>query len=169
MKRWKKIFVLLIIIFIGIQFFRPEKNQATQVLPTDISKVYGTPEDVQTILSKACNDCHSNHSVYPWYFNIQPVAWWMTNHINDGKNNINFSEFGSYRIAKQYKRMQDCINEVKHGDMPLNSYTWIHKNAILTDQEKQKIYDWCTAIRDSIKAKYPADSLKMPERKQEED
>ena len=165
MKRWKKIVLLLIVLFIGIQFIRPEKNQSNQVLASDISRVYGTPQDVQTILNKACNDCHSNYSEYPWYFNIQPVAWWMNHHIDEGKNHLNFSEFGSYRIAKQYHRMKDCIDQIKQGDMPLDSYTWIHKNAILTATEKQTLYNWCNSIRDTLQARYPADSLKMPDRK----
>jgi hypothetical protein len=72
---------------------------------------------------------------------------------------MNFNEFDGYRIAKQYKKLEECIKEVKEGDMPLSSYTIIHKDAILTDAEKQTLFNWCEVIRDSIKARYPADSL----------
>jgi hypothetical protein len=78
---------------------------------------------------------------------------------------MNFNEFNSYRIARQYKKMEECMKEVKDGEMPLESYTLIHKEAILTDAEKQKLYDWCTLVRDSIKARYPADSLVLPKKK----
>ncbi len=159
MKFFKKILWLLVIVLIVIQFIRPEKNQSSQILPTDIAKVYTVPDDVHTILAKACYDCHSNNTVYPWYFNIQPVAWWMNNHIEDAKWSVNFSDFGSYPIRWQYKKLESTIKEVKQGDMPLDSYTWIHKNAILTADEKQKIQHWAQTIRDTIKAKYPADSL----------
>ncbi|HVX50267.1 MAG TPA: heme-binding domain-containing protein [Chitinophagaceae bacterium] len=165
MKTWKKILLALVVVFIVIQFFHPPKNQSTQVLPTNIAALYGAiPDDVNQILVKACNDCHSNNTKYPWYNNIQPVAWWLNNHVEEGKRHLNFSDFGSMKVARQYKRMQDCIEEIKEGDMPLNSYLWIHTDAKLTDAEKQKLYDWCNAVRDSIKTKYPADSLVLPPR-----
>ena len=93
------------------------------------------------------------------------MAWWLNDHIKDGKRGLNFDEYTTYRIAKQYKRMNNCIDLVKKGEMPLESYTWIHKDAILTDAEKTALYTWCNTVRDSIKAKYPADSLVMPKKK----
>lgn len=158
--------ILIIIALIVIQFFRPAKNQSAAAAPsaTDVTVYAAIPADVEPILKKACNDCHSNNTVYPWYNNIQPVAWWLDNHIKGGKRHLNFNDFTSRTVARQYKRMQDCIEEVKHGDMPLDSYLWIHKNAILTDGEKQTLYNWFNAVRDSIKARYPADSLVMPKR-----
>ncbi|MEQ1623916.1 MAG: heme-binding domain-containing protein, partial [Sediminibacterium sp.] len=83
----------------------------------------------------------------------------------DGKRHLNFNEFNKYRIAKQYKKLEECIEEVKDGEMPLESYTIIHKNAILTEAEKTTLTNWCMTVRDSIKAKYPADSLVLPKRK----
>lgn len=167
MKIWKKVLLFIVVILIVIQFFHPAKNQSTEVLPTDITKAYGAiPADVNVILKKACNDCHSNYTEYPWYNNIQPVAWWLDNHVQEGKQHLNFSDFTSMRVARQYKRMKDCIDEVKEGDMPLDSYLWIHKDAKLTDAEKDKLYAWCNTVMDSIKARYPADSLVMPPRPQ---
>lgn len=167
MKIIKKILWVLLAVFIIIQFIRPKKNESTEVLASDISKTYMVPSDVNTILVKACNDCHSNNTKYPWYNNFQPVAWWLNNHVNDGKRHLNFNDFTSMRVARQYKRLNDCIEEVKEGGMPLYSYTWIHKDAILTETEKQTLYNWCNTVRDSIKAKYPADSLVMPKKKPE--
>ena len=167
MKIIKKILWVLLAVFIIIQFIRPKKNESTEVLASDISKTYMVPSDVNTILVKACNDCHSNNTKYPWYNNFQPVAWWLNNHVNDGKRHLNFNDFTSMRVARQYKRLNDCIEEVKEGGMPLDSYTWIHKDAILTETEKLTLYNWCNTVRDSIKAKYPADSLVMPKKKPE--
>ena len=165
MKIVKKILWVLLAAFIIIQFFHPAKNQSIEVLPSDISRNYQEPAEVQTILAKSCNDCHSNNTHYPWYNNIQPVAWWLNNHVLDGKRHLNFSEFTTMRVARQYKRMNDCIETIKKNEMPLDSYTWIHKDAILNDSEKQTLYAWCNTLRDSIKAKYPADSLVMPKKK----
>lgn len=162
---FRKIFLGLVILFIALQFFRPKKNISTEVSVNKISTLYAVPVEVNTILKKACNDCHSDNTTYPWYNNFQPVAWWLNNHVNDGKRHLNFDEFTNMRVSRQYKRLNDCIEEVKDGGMPLQPYTWIHKSAILTDVEKQTFYDWCNTVRDSIKARYPADSLVSEKKK----
>ena len=158
MKIFKKVLIGLLIVFIVMQAFRPAKNTSNDTTK-DISKSYTVPDAVKTILAKACNDCHSNNTRYPWSSEVQPFAWWHGDHIKEGKKEINFNEFDGYRIARQYKKMEECIKEVKEGEMPLPSYTWIHKDAILTDTEKQTLFNWCETVRDSIKARYPADSL----------
>jgi hypothetical protein len=155
----KKIFLIIVVILIGIQFIRPAKNQSNDALTSDIFNVYPVSQDVSTILKKACNDCHSNNTVYPWYAQVQPVGWWLNNHIEEGKDELNFNEFAAYRIGRQYKKMEEVMDQVKKGEMPLSSYTLIHTNAKLTDEEKQKLINWAQDIRNTIKAKYPADSL----------
>lgn len=164
MKIVKKTLIGLLVILIVGQAFRPAKNISGDKTK-DISVSYVIPEDVKVILAKACNDCHSNSTKYPWYAEVQPMAWWLNDHIIDGKRNLNFNEFDGYRIAKQYKKLEECIKEVKEGGMPLPSYTIIHKDAILTDTEKQALFNWCEILRDSIKARYPADSLVIKKKK----
>lgn len=166
-KFFKRFFLLLLIAFVVIQFFRPAKNIAEGTSATDITSKYTVPQDVDSILKVACYDCHSNNTRYPWYNNIQPAAWWLANHIKDGKNELNFSEFTSYPIGKQYRKLDAINSEVKKGDMPLDSYTWIHKDAILNQQQKASIANWVSSLRDSIKAHYPADSLKRPQKTQQ--
>jgi hypothetical protein len=160
MKVLKRILLVLLIIFVIAQFFRSPKNLSGDTTH-DISKVCPIPADVNTILIKACYDCHSNKTRYPWYAEIQPVSWWLHGHVEDGKKDLNFNEFTTYRIAKQFRRMEQCIELVKKGAMPLSSYTIIHTDAKLTDTEKTTFYNWCENVRDTIRAKYPADSLIM--------
>jgi hypothetical protein len=155
----KKILLLLLAAMVIIQFFHPVKNIAAGEQPNSIATVTNVPADVKTILEKACNDCHSNNTVYPWYSKIQPVDWWLTDHINEGKREINFDEFATYNPRRQYRKMEEVIKQVKEGEMPLNSYTWIHKDAILTDTEKTLLINWAEGIRTEMKTKYPADSL----------
>lgn len=155
----KRTFQILLLAFIVIQFFRPEKNKAVGISDNDISKVYPIPADVQSILKTSCYDCHSNNTVYPWYAEIQPVAWWLDDHIQHAKKDLNFSEFATYSIRRQYKKLEETNDLVKKGEMPLDSYLWIHKDAKLSDQQKLSIANWVTALRDTIKANYPADSL----------
>lgn len=155
----RRTFQILIVAFIIIQFFRPAKNRSVGISNNDITKLYTVPADVQSILKTSCYDCHSNNTIYPWYSYIQPVAWWLNGHIKDGKRGLNFSEFAGYRIRKQYKRLEDINELVKKNEMPLDTYLWIHKYAKLNDQQKLILANWATAIRDTIKARYPADSL----------
>ena len=155
----KRSFQILLLIFIIIQFIRPAKNKSDGISKNDISKIYPVPENVQTILKTSCYDCHSNNTVYPWYANIQPVAWWLNDHIQEGKKELNFSEFASYRIGRQYRKLDDVNKEVKEDAMPLDNYLWLHKYAKLDDQQKLALANWVVSIRDSIKANYPADSL----------
>jgi hypothetical protein len=162
-KFFKRLFLLLLLVFIVIQFFRPAKNISTGISANDITTKYTIPEDVQTALKTACYDCHSNNTKYPWYNNIQPVAWWLADHVNEGKRELNFSEFASYKIGRQYRKLESLNKEIKDGEMPLGSYTLIHKDAILSDQQKLSIANWVTSVRDSIKAHYPEDSLKRPQ------
>ena len=158
-KIFKRLFQILLLAFIVIQFFRPTKNKAEGMGNNDISKLYPVPEDVQTILKTSCYDCHSNNTRYPWYNNIQPVAWWLNNHIEDGKKDLNFSEFAGYRIRRQYKKLEEINDLVKKDEMPLDSYLWIHKDAKLNEQQKLTLANWVQSVRDTIKASYPADSL----------
>ncbi len=158
-KIFKGLFYLLLLAFVIIQFFRPAKNKSEGTSKNDISTLYAVPQNVQDILKMSCNDCHSNNTVYPWYAEIQPVAWWLNSHIEDGKKDLNFSEFATYRIRRQYKKLEEINELVKENEMPLDSYLWIHKDAKLSDQQKLTIANWAEAVRDSIRAKYPPDSL----------
>jgi len=155
----RRILLIIIIILIAIQFIRPAKNQSNDVLTTDISHVYTVPQNVSVILKKACNDCHTNNTVYPWYAQIQPVGWWLNHHIEEGKDELNFNEFGAYAVPRQYHKLEEVVEQVKEGEMPIWSYTLIHTNAKLTDEEKQTLINWAQGIRNTMKAKYPADSL----------
>lgn len=155
----KRIFQVLLLVFIVIQFIRPEKNRAEGISNNDISKKYTVPDDVQVILKTSCYDCHSNNTVYPWYAEIQPVAWWLDDHVKDGKKDLNFSEFTGYAISRQYRKLEEVTEMTDEGEMPLDSYLWIHKNAKLDAPQKLTLDNWVTAVRATIKANYPADSL----------
>jgi hypothetical protein len=159
-KIFKTIGFLLLIALIAIQFFHPKKNIHEGDQPNAISKKFPVSADVKIILEKACMDCHSNNTRYPWYSNIQPVAWWLNDHVTDGKKELNFDEYISRRPRFQYRRMEQTIDLVKKKAMPLESYTWTHKDAILTEEEKTKLFDWAQSVMDTLKTQYPIDSLK---------
>jgi hypothetical protein len=150
MSRIKKILLVLLVVFIAIQFVQPARNTSGQVLPTDISKTVSLPENVHTILQTACYDCHSNNTRYPWYNYVQPVAWILANHIKHGKKDLNFNEFGSYPARRQQSKLKAIADQVRDGEMPLYSYTIIHKKARLTKEEKSVIIQWAQNEMDSL-------------------
>ena len=156
---FKKILLALLVILIIIQFIHPARNILKGEQPNNIAGAYNVPADVKTILDKACLDCHSNNTRYRWYFKIQPLDWWLTNHINDGKRELNFDEFTDKPLRFQYHKMEATVDQIKKGEMPINSYLWVHKDAILSEPEKNTLINWAQKITNNMKAKYPPDSL----------
>ncbi|MBB6240461.1 hypothetical protein HDC90_005138 [Pedobacter sp. AK013] len=150
MKGIKKILLGLLVILVMIQFVQPVRNKNGQAMPNDISKVIAMPDSVQEILKKACYDCHSNNTNYPWHTNIQPLHWFMTYHIQSGKEELNFNEFSSYTTRRQQSKLRSIENSLKDGTMPLSSYTLIHRNAILNKTEKTLIIKWVQNSKDSL-------------------
>ena len=155
----KKIFLLLLITLAGIQFFHPKKNISAEASSSHISKKYSVPDDVRQILSASCYDCHSNNTNYPWYFSVQPVAWWLNDHIEEGKEHLNFDEFSSYSPRRQFRKFEQIKEEVEENEMPLESYTLMHPNAELSPEKVQKLVLWSEMQMDKMKSEYPPDSL----------
>jgi len=138
------------ILFIALQFIRPVHNNSSQVLTTDISKVITIPDTVLTLLKNACYDCHSYNTYYPWYSNIQPMGWLMGYHIKQAKNQLNFSDFGSYSQRRQLSKLEGIANSIKDNIMPLKSYKIMHKNAQLSAGEKTLLIYWAQQSIDSL-------------------
>lgn len=161
----KKILIVLGFLLIIIQFFRPEKNESDDMTYA-VSTKYQVPDDVNKILKVSCNDCHSNKTIYPWYANVQPVAWWLNDHVEDGKKHLNFSSFTKMPIAIQNHKFEEVTEMVEKKEMPLPEYNYLglHSEAKLNDEQRAKIIDWAKAQMAYLKDNYPADSLVMPKR-----
>lgn len=147
----KKILLGLLVVLIIIQFIQPPGNRDSAVLSTDLTKTFAVPQNVQIILKQACYDCHSNNTNYPWYSRIQPLGWFLANHIRNGKEQLNFSHFGSYSLRRQISKLNGIANSIKDGSMPLRSYTLIHRNARLSSQDKALLFEWTTKTKDSLR------------------
>lgn len=146
----KKILIGLLILLIIGQFIRPPYNNGSPQAATDITHAVQVPDTVMGILKTSCYDCHSNYTRYPWYSKITPVNWWLYNHIVDGKRGLNFSAFTTYTFKKQAKRMDDIAETVDKHEMPLDSYLWIHKNAKLSDAQRQILIDWTKTAKQQV-------------------
>ncbi|WP_426092023.1 heme-binding domain-containing protein [Flavobacterium sp. DSR3-2] len=147
----KKILVIGFVIFLLMQLYQPARNESyEQELTSNFTKMYDVPKNVETILRTSCYDCHSNNTNYPLYSYIQPARFFMEEHIKDGKKDLNFNEFGKYSKRKQENKLEAIIKQIKSDEMPLGSYTLIHKNAILTPTQKEEIINWIKKTKDSL-------------------
>ena len=146
----KKILIGLLGVFIIIQFIKPDKNQSDAVTPNDIFANFQSENSTKQLIRTACYDCHSNNTVYPWYAEIQPLAWWLADHVKEGKSELNFSEFATYKPKKADHKLEEVIEMIQEGEMPLKSYTLIHDNAKLSDGQKKAIITWAEGLRSQI-------------------
>lgn len=146
----KKVLIGLLIILVIMQFIRSERNISATAGPNDIRVSNPVPANVLSVLKRACFDCHSNNTNYPWYTNIQPVGWWMQHHVDEGKEELNFSEFATYSAKKAAHKLEETAEMVEEKEMPLESYTWIHKNAKLTQDEIKLVADWAMSLKAQI-------------------
>lgn len=143
----RNIFIFLLFLFIVIQAFRIDKT----IQPVDATKDFialtAANTEVANTLKTACYDCHSNQPVYPWYTNIAPVSWWIKHHINEGSHHLNFSEWGTYTEKRKNHKLEECIEMVEEGEMPMSSYTIMHGNAKLTDAQKMQLVEFFKALK----------------------
>ena len=153
MRVFKKILPGFLIVFLLLQLIRPGKNKSNQFSATDIVKQFQVPENIQLLLKRACYDCHSNNTNYPWYAIIQPFALILDRHIRRGKKELNFSEFGSYTFKRQYNKLRAIGKQIKDDEMPLKSYAFMHSEARLTNTEKEVVINWAENLYSSMKAK----------------
>ena len=147
----KKIFYLLIVVFIILQFFQIDKTNPPVDESQDFIEMYNPSPEIAAKIKASCYDCHSNESSYPWYTNIQPVGWWVKNHIDEGKHHLNFSEFGTYSAKRQSHKMEECYELVEENEMPLKSYTIAHQDAVLDDATKEQLITYFKEMEEKLK------------------
>jgi hypothetical protein len=147
----KKVLIVLLVVLVVIQFFQIDKTNPVTDINQDFLKIHETPTEIASTMKAACYDCHSNKSVYPWYSNIQPIGWYLKDHIEEGKEHLNFSEFGTYTPKKQAHKLEECYELIEKGEMPLSSYTIIHKEAVLSETQQTELVSYFKEIQKSIK------------------
>jgi len=143
----KRVALAILFLLIIFQFFRIDKTTKPVDINADIISVTHADAEVTAILKVSCYDCHSNQPSYPWYTNVAPVSWWIKHHINEGSHHLNFSEWGNYSQKKKDHKLDECIEMVEADDMPMSSYTLMHKDATLSELQKKKLIDWFTSIK----------------------
>lgn len=143
----RKFLLIIIAILVLMQFIRIDKEAPKSDPSKDLIAISQPPTDVQNILKTACYDCHSNETAYPWYTNIAPVSWWLEHHIDEGREELNFSEWGNYSVKKANHKIEECVELVKAGEMPLSSYTWMHSEAKLSEEQRRMLCDYFATLQ----------------------
>ncbi len=145
----KKVVLMLIVVFCLIQAIRIDKT----ITPIDTSKdlISITAPDVETtdILKKACYDCHSNQPTFPWYTNVAPVSWWIKHHIDEGRHHLNFSEWSTFSAKKKNHKIEECVEMLESNEMPMNSYTCMHKEAKLTNDQRLALVNYFKGLKET--------------------
>ena len=141
---------ILVILFIGIQLIPSEFPAVSFENEHDLFNHVNVDKDVQTVLKTACYDCHSNETKYPWYSHIAPVKWLIIKDINEGRQELNFSDWNKMEKREQIKMLGEIAEEVEDGFMPLPIYTVIHLDARLDEEQRDKISQWTTMLTEEI-------------------
>ena len=147
----KTVALALAIVFIAIQFYRPDRTTAPVVQAETLEATTQIPENVAQIFKRSCNECHTNQTNYPWYSNITPFSWLLQQHIDDGRAKLNFSIWNTYDAKKKARKLEEICDEITGGEMPLDQYLWLHRDAKLSGEEKKLLCDWAEAEKVKIK------------------
>ena len=159
----KNTLIIIIVILVGLQFVQPERTNPAEEAPIVVT------DDVAAIMQTSCNDCHSNKTVWPWYSKVSPVSWFIADHVNTGRRHLNFSVWENYPEKRKLRKLDEIMEEVKEGEMPLPVYTPLHEGADLTDSEKKTLLTWAQASMDSLKMQNPGMESAEQEDEHEED
>ena len=157
-KALKIVLIVFAIAFAAAQFIRPNRMNPPIVDGETLEATTAVPDDVEAILTRSCIDCHSNKTAYPWYSNITPVSFFLVGHIEDGRRHLNFSVWNTYDKRKKLKKLDEIREQVDLVAMPLPSYLWLHRNAVLSESDAKILKDW--TLRVTANSRLPA-SLKI--------
>ncbi len=143
MKKFLKIAaIILAVAFVIIQFIRPDFTNPPVNQAETLEASMQIPENVEAILTTSCKDCHSNETNYPWYSNVQPAAWFLADHIKDGRRHLNLSVWNTYEPNRKKRKISEICEQVESREMPLPSYLYIHWDAKLSDEQIKTVCDW---------------------------
>ena len=129
---------IIILCLILIQFI--PVNLSNPTIVEDIP----APPPIKSILKRACYDCHSHETVWPWYSKIAPVSWLLAWDVHEGREELNFSNWGQYSEKKQSKKFKEIVEEIDEGEMPPWFYLPLHPEASLSLEDRQQLREWAS-------------------------
>ena len=140
--RFKTILWIVLAVLVLSQLI-PVDRSVPEVDPAqDFLAVVDAPPAMAPLIKDACYDCHSYQTTYPWYANISPISFWIQGHIKGGRQNLNFSEWTAYPADKAAHKLEEAFEEVEERHMPMKSYTWLHPEASMSDEQVGALAQW---------------------------
>jgi cytochrome c553 len=133
------------------QFFRPERSNPPVDAGRTVQAHLQVPANVEALLQRACQDCHSHNTSWPWYSNVAPVSWFVAEHVHDGRRHLNFSDWAKYDAERADHKLEELIEMVEQRAMPLPSYLPLHAHAKLSDDDVRVLAEWAKAERARMK------------------
>lgn len=143
-------------VFVLLQFFQIDKTNPPITAGQDLLQLTSPPSDVAALIKSACYDCHAHTTAYPWYASIQPVGWWLKGHIEEGREHLNFSAWGSYPADKRAHKAEECAEEIREQEMPLKVYPITHPEARLSPEQRDRLAAWFEVLQASAGQDTPA-------------
>jgi len=147
LKLIKWVLIVVACLFVIAQFKRPAKTNPAFDQSMALDAHTQLDPKVAAILDRSCNDCHSNKTRWPWYANVAPVSWFVIDHVEEGREHMNLSEWGKYSSDERKALLGDFCELVTENAMPLSSYTPLHPGSKLSDEDKKVICEWAAAER----------------------
>ena len=144
----RKIILTIGIVFVGIQFIPVNLNNSELEQKNDIIVTENPPQEIAVLLRTSCYDCHSNNSAYPWYDKIAPVSWWVAHHIDEAKEGLNFSEWATFTTKRKNHKLEEMIEVLDEGEMPLDSYLIMHGGAKVSAEQVVQLKNWINTIKE---------------------
>jgi hypothetical protein len=159
----------LLIVLLAMQFVRIDKTKPPTDPAQDFLTVSQAAPAVATLIQETCYDCHSHQTEYPWYSNIAPVSWLLKNHVEEGREHLNFSIWGTYSGKKQAHKLEECSEEVGEGEMPMKSFLITHPEARLSDAQRAELVGWFNSQYQQMESQGAAEHEGEEERHEEGD
>ena len=116
----------------------------------EFAAITSVSPEVHEVIKAACYDCHSNETIYPWYSHVAPFSWIIADHVIEGRDELNFSEWGTYSLKRQDHKLEEMIEEVEEGEMPMKGYVMLHSEADLTEEQTEAVFSWIRQYRESL-------------------
>lgn len=142
--------IVAAVLFVGMQFFRPDRTNPPVDESRTLDSRLSVPDDIKTMLDRSCMDCHSNTTRWPWYSNIAPASWIVANDVIEARKHLNLSDFAQYRSLRAVGRLDMMCENLQDEIMPPKNYLFLHPNARLTRVEINRFCDWIESVRDSL-------------------
>ena len=150
----RKALYVLAVVLVLIQFYRPDSNHSSyESAVNEFIQQNNVTSEVESVLKTSCFDCHSNHTSYPFYAQVAPISFWINHHVEEGKEHLNFSDWNNYSTKKKLHKLDEIIEEIDEHEMPLGSYTLIHRDAKLNEESSNLLINWSKELKSAYNIK----------------